>query len=273
MMAAQWARLRAGSLADGSAHPLIRNLSNHAALSDEERNAIVQATGKVSDFRSGDDIVSRGDLTGGVRLMLDGFACRYKILEDGRRQILGYLVPGDLCDLHVFLLKRMDHSVAAMTRSRVAIISQANILAFTDRYPNLTRALWWSTLREEAVTREWVVNLGQRTAHERMAHLFCEMYHRLNAVGAVNDNSCVLPLTQTALGDTLGLSTVHINRTLQDLRAHGLISFKAGVLTIHDLPGLELAGFFSPDYLHLGNGKAVRTTGTHQPTGELQTKR
>src|SRR5262245_57680006 len=167
----------------------------------------------------------------------------------------------------------MDHSIAAMTRTKVGIISQASVLAFTDRYPNLTRALWWSTLLDEAITREWVVNLGQRTAYERMAHLFCELYYRLDAIGDVKDGSYALPLTQTALGDTLGLSTVHINRTLQDLRAHGLISFRSGTMTVHDLPALEIAGFFSADYLHLGDGDAARAAGTHRPNSELQTKR
>lgn len=235
------------------AHPLVRKLSNFTVLTDEERTAVIHATGKTSDFKAGDDIVQRGDPTGGVRLILEGIACRYKILEDGRRQILGYLIPGDLCDLHVFLLNRMDHSIAALTRCKVAIIAQTNVLAFTDAYPNLTRALWWCTLLDEAITREWVVNLGQRTAYERMAHLFCEMYYRLEAIGEVRDHSYTLPLTQTGLGDTLGLSTVHVNRTLQDLRARRLITFKGGVLTVHDLPALEAAGFFSRDYLHLGD--------------------
>src|SRR5262245_65956347 len=167
----------------------------------------------------------------------------------------------------------MDHSIAAMTRTKVGIISQASVLAFTDRYPNLTRALWWSTLLDEAITREWVVNLGQRTAYERMAHLFCELYHRLRAIGEVKNDSFALPLTQTALGDTLGLSTVHINRTLQDLRSHGLISFKGGSMTVHDLPALELAGFFSADYLHLGDRARGQTAGTLKPNSELQMKR
>jgi len=272
-MASQWVSLHAEPPSAGLAHPLVRKLSTYTNLSDEERKAVLQASSKSTEFKSGDDIVVRGDLTGGVRLVLNGFACRYKILEDGRRQILGYLIPGDLCDLHIFLLKRMDHSIAAMTRTKVAVISQASVLAFTDRYPNLTRALWWSTLLDEAITREWVVNLGQRTAYERMAHLFCELYYRLDAIGAVTDGSYLLPLTQTALGDMLGLSTVHINRTLQDLRAHGLITFKAGVLTVKDLPKLETAGFFSAEYLHLGDRDSGGIAGTPAKPSELQRKR
>jgi CRP-like cAMP-binding protein len=252
-MTSQRVAVRADPPPSGGAHPLVRKLSNFTALSSDEREALVRATGTVSIFKPGDDIVQRGDLTGGVRLIIEGFACRYKLLEDGRRQILGYLLPGDLCDLHVFLLKRMDHSITAMSVSKVAVISQSSVLTFTDKYPNLTRALWWSTLLGEAITSEWVVNLGQRTAYERMAHLFCELYHRLRAIGSLDGSSYYLPLTQTGLGDTLGLSNVHVNRTLQELRSQRLISFKSGLLTVHDLPKLERVGFFSADYLHLRN--------------------
>lgn len=252
-MPSQMGALRTDPQHFDGANPLIRKLSNYTVLSTEESEAVIKAIDKISDFKAGDDIVERGDQTGGVRLVIDGFACRYKILEDGRRQILAYLVPGDLCDLHVFLLKRMDHSIAAMDSTKVGIISQNSILSFTDKYPNLTRALWWSTLLDEAITREWVVNLGQRTAYERMAHLFCELFYRLRAIGRVEGKSYSLPLTQTALGDTLGLSNVHVNRTLQDLRGQGLVSFKGGVLTVNDLPALERVGFFSADYLHLGD--------------------
>lgn len=257
-MGSQQTAMRIDPAPAGSAHPLIRKLSNFTVLSETEHAAVLHAIGKISDFKTGDDIVQRGDLTGGVRLVLQGFACRYKILEDGRRQILGYLLPGDMCDLHVFLLKRMDHSIAAMARTKVGIISQASVLAFTDGFPNLTRALWWSTLLDEAITREWVVNLGQRTAYERMAHLFCELFYRLRAIGEVHGNSYALPLTQTTLGDTLGLSNVHVNRTLQELRRQGLISFKGGILSIKDLPTLERLGFFTPDYLHTGDRASER---------------
>ena len=259
-MTPQWgagaARVEAARDLDG--HPLIRKLSQFTELSADERKAIIDATGKVSDFASGDDIVRRGDLTGGVKLVVEGFACRYKLLDDGRRQILAYLIPGDLCDPQVFLLNRVEYSTAAMTRTKVAFISQNDVLALTDKFPNLTRALWWSTLLDEAITREWVVNLGQRTAHERMAHLFCELFYRMRSIGSVTGNSYPLPITQATLGDTLGLSNVHVNRTIQELRAQGLISFKGGVVTVNELPALERVGFFSADYLHLGERRPQR---------------
>jgi CRP-like cAMP-binding protein len=254
MLQSETVAARAEISRDSESHPLVRKLSQFAGLAAEERKAIAGVTGKISEFASGDDIVRRGDLTGGVKLVVEGFACRYKLLDDGRRQILAYLIPGDFCDLNLFLLDRVEHSTAAMTRTRVAFISQNDVLALTDKFPNLTRALWRSTLLDEAITSEWVVNLGQRTAYERMAHLFCELFYRMRSINGVTGNSYALPITQAALGDTVGLSNVHVNRTIQELRAQGLISFRGGVITVNDLPALERVGFFSADYLHLDGG-------------------
>jgi len=232
-------------------NPLLRKLSNFTKLSDEESNAVNASCMEVREFGAHEDVISQGDRTGGVKLLLEGFACRYKVLEDGRRQIVAYFVPGDLCDLRVFILKRMDHSIGAVVASKVATISPDNILRLTHNYPTLTRALWWSTLVEEAIAREWIVNVGQRNALERMAHLFCELLYRFRAVGLNQGNSCTLPLTQVELAETLGLSSVHVNRTLQELRRQKLITFEGGTLTIQELDALKEMSFFNPDYLHL----------------------
>jgi CRP-like cAMP-binding protein len=238
-------------------NPLLRKLSNFTQLSEEECKVVNASTSDVREFAAREDVISQGDRTGGVKLLLEGFACRYKVLEDGRRQIVAYFVPGDLCDLRVFILKRMDHSIGAVVASKVATISPENILKMTDNYPTLTRALWWSTLVEEAIAREWIVNVGQRNALERIAHLFCELLYRFRAVGLNQGNSCTLPLTQVELAETLGLSPVHVNRTLQALRRQKLITLEGGTLTIQDLDALKELSFFNPDYLHLdyGNGK------------------
>src|SRR6202022_3621958 len=232
-------------------NPLLRKLANFTALSEEESNAIVDCCKDVREIAAREDVISQGDRTGGVKLLLEGFACRYKVLEDGRRQIVAYFVPGDLCDLRVFILKRMDHSIGAVTASKVATISPENVLRLTNNYPNLTRALWWSTLVEEAVAREWIVNVGQRNALERMAHLFCELLYRFRAVDLNQGLSCTLPLTQVELAETLGLSSVHVNRTLQELRRQKLITLDGGTLTIQSLRALEDLSFFNADYLHL----------------------
>src|ERR1700733_7587547 len=232
-------------------NPLLRKLSNFAALSEEESTAIVDSCRDVREVGAREDVISQGDRTGGVKLLLDGFACRYKTLEDGRRQIVAYFVPGDLCDLRVFILKRMDHSIGAIAPSRVATIAPENVLKLMHTHPALTRALWWSTLVEEAIAREWIVNVGQRNALERMAHLFCELLYRFRAVGLNEGNSCTLPLTQVELAETLGLSSVHVNRTLPALRRRTLITLEGGTLTIQDLDTLKEVSFFNPDYLRL----------------------
>jgi CRP-like cAMP-binding protein len=232
-------------------NPLLRKLANFTALSAVERQAVVDSCGDVREVAAREDVIAQGDRTGGVKLLLEGFACRYKTLEDGRRQIVAYFVPGDLCDLRVFILKRMDHSIGAIAPSRIATIAPQNILNLLHTYPTLTTALWWSTLVEEAIAREWIVNVGQRNALERTAHLFCELLYRFRAVGLNEGLSCTLPLTQVELAETLGLSSVHVNRTLQELRRQKLITLDSGTLTIQDLHALEELSFFNADYLHL----------------------
>jgi CRP-like cAMP-binding protein len=232
-------------------NPLLRKLANFTELSEEESQAVADCCGDIREVGAREDVITQGDRTGGVKLLLDGFACRYKTLEDGRRQIVAYFVPGDLCDLRVFILKRMDHSIGAIAPSKVATISPENVLKLTHTYPTLTRALWWSTLVEEAILREWIVNVGQRNALERMAHLFCELLYRFRAVDLNQGLSCILPLTQIELAETLGLSSVHVNRTLQTLRRKKLITLNGGTLTIENLPALEELSFFNVEYLHL----------------------
>jgi len=244
-------------------NPLLRKLANFTVLSDPEMNAIRECCGDARTFAAGEDVIAQGDRTGGVKLLLEGFACRYKVLENGRRQIVAYFVPGDLCDLRVFILKRMDHSIGAVAASRVASIAPEDILEIMSSFPNLTRALWWSTLVEEAIAREWIVNVGQRNALERMAHLFCELLFRFRAVGLNQGNSCTLPLTQVALAETLGLSSVHVNRTLQQLRRQHLITLEGGTLTIRNLDKLMEVSLFNPDYLHLDYNND-RAHGTHR---------
>jgi CRP-like cAMP-binding protein len=148
----------------------------------------------------------------------------------------------------------MDHSIGAIAPSQVATIAPDNVLKLMHNYPTLTRALWWSTLVEEAIAREWIVNVGQRNALERTAHLFCELLYRFRAVGLNQGLSCTLPLTQVELAETLGLSAVHVNRTLQELRRQKLITLDDGRLTIQNLRILEELSFFNADYLHLEHG-------------------
>jgi CRP-like cAMP-binding protein len=165
--------------------------------------------------------------------------------------MLAFLLPGDVCDLNSFVLERTDHSILALTDVTVARLTPEAVEELTDGHPRLLRALWWAQLVDQAITREWVMNTGQRTALERTAHLLCELFWRLRAVGQTRGDTCELPITQIELGDTLGLSSVHVNRMLQELRREGLIVLRDRELVIADLELLQSAALFDPGYLHL----------------------
>ncbi len=233
------------------ANPLTRKLSNYVDLSEDDRQALESLAQHPKTFAAHTDIISEGDPTGGVYLILTGWACRYKVLPDGQRQIMAYFIPGDLCDQRIFILKRMDHSIGTVTPATVAVIPAETIISLTDQHPRIARGLWWSTLVDEAITREWVINLGQRNALERVAHLICEMFVRLRAVGLTDGLSFDFPTTQTELADTVGLTLVHTNRMLQELRAEGLISLKGRKMSMLDLDRLANLSMFNQNYLHL----------------------
>ena len=232
-------------------HHLIRKLEHFTKLSCDDRQILGAVASKRRTFAEHSDIIEEGNDPSHVNLILEGWACRYKQLDDGRRQIISFFVPGDLCDTHIYILREMDHSIAALTPVKVAEISRASLDRLMDEHSRVTKALWWDSLVGVAIQREWTVNLGQRTAIERLGHLFCELFLRLRGVGLTEGDSCALPLTQMELADALGLSNVHINRTLQELRRAGLIVLKGGCLTIPDLAALQKASLFNPNYLHL----------------------
>jgi CRP-like cAMP-binding protein len=234
---------------------LVRKLETFTELSEEEKRALQDAVGPIRSFGSHEDLIREGDQSTGVPVVISGFACRHKMLPDGRRQIIGYFLPGDMCDARVFILKRMDHTISTLSPTTICLLPREAVLEITSRYPRITRAFWWNTLVEEAIVRQWLVNIGQRTALERLAHLFCEIYVRLQVVGLATQAGCELPVTQSELADTVALSTVHVNRTLKELRRVGLVSMSSKSLIIHDLPGLRTLAMFDPGYLHLeGDG-------------------
>src|SRR5262245_15530891 len=246
------------TLNDPGTSRLIRKLEHYTTLTDEDKHALANAVSQSRLYGPHETLVAESDPPTGVNLILSGFACRYKTLPDGRRQIVAYFLPGDVCDVRIFLLKRMDHAIGTIAATKVAILSGDALVALMDRSPSLTRAFWWATLVEEAIAREWLVNVGQRTALERVAHLFCEVFVRLQAVGLTDGTKCELPVTQSELADTLALSTVHINRTLRELRREGLVSMRGKLLEIHDLDALKSVAMFDPGYLHLGDTQTAR---------------
>jgi CRP-like cAMP-binding protein len=235
---------------------LIRRFERFADLEATETRALEAAASSTRRFDSRDTLAKQGDPTDRIFVILDGFACRYRLLPDGRRQILAYLLPGDMCDSRTFVLSRMDHSIAALCPVEAAVLSQEDVQRL-ERHPALAAAIAWNALAHQSIMREWLVNVGNRTSFERISHLFCETFARLQVVGLTTDNSCELPLTQMELADTLALSSVHVNRTLMELRRSGLVTFHSRHLVIHDSAALRSAAGFDPAYLHLERTRAT----------------
>jgi CRP-like cAMP-binding protein len=184
-------------------------------------------------------------------LLLEGMVCRYKDLRDGRRQIAQIHVSGDFVDLHGFTLQRLDHNLMALTDCRIGVVPHDRLRAITEQFPHLTRLYWLMTNIDAAMSREWELSLGRRGAAAKVAHLFCEMYVRLGVVGLCDGNSCPFPLIQTEIAECVGLTPVHVNRTLQELRRQGLVELKSKRLVIPDFDRLKAVAEFNPNYLYL----------------------
>ena len=231
--------------------PHIRKLERFATLSRDESLAMEEICGQVVERPAGTDLIREGERPKYVHILLEGWAYRYKILPDGGRQIMAYLIPGDWCDLHIFILKRMDHSIGLLSDARVALIAEERIIELLDNQPRIARAMFWASLVDEATLREWLANTLRRPPFERLAHLLCELWLRMNAVGLVQEDAFDLPLTQAELGDTIGLNPVSVNRVLQRMRAEGLIKLGGRYLTLLDSTRMMALSKFDPNYLHL----------------------
>lgn len=231
--------------------PLFRKLEIRDILSSEERQILSDAASSPVSFRAGADLVAEGDRPERSTLVVAGFTTRYRQLADGRRQITGIHMAGDFVDLPSLLLKVMDHSVGALSDCSVVTFPHAALREVTERQPHLARLLWLTTLLDAGILREWVLGMGRLTAPQQLAHFICETYVRLQVAGLAPDRTFSLPLTQTALGDALGLSSVHINRTLQDLRSEGLFTWEGNRIRIIDWERLQRRANFDPLYLHL----------------------
>jgi CRP-like cAMP-binding protein len=236
---------------------LIRKLESIADLPDAERAALCDLPISVRTIAADSDLVSEGQNPTECCLLIEGFVCRYKILPDGGRQIFSFHIPGDVVDLQSLHLKTMDHSVGALIASQVGMIPHQAIHQLTTRYPRIAAALWRDTLVDAAIFREWLAGVGRRSAKQRIAHLFCELYVKYRSVGLGEERGIELAVTQAELGDALGLSTVHVNRVMQDLRSDGVVSTRGRFLVVEDWRGLCASGDFDPAYLHLDHKFAV----------------
>lgn len=195
-------------------------------------------------------MIREGDRPGPVFVVLEGWACRYKILPNGSRQILAYLMPGDSCDLHVGLLAEMDHSIQTVTPALVATVSRPEMDDVFTRYPGIARAMYLAQLIDEGTMRAWITSMGRRASIERVAHLMCELYLRARNIGITLEPPFALPLSQTMLADSLGMTPVHLNRVLKALRSTGAMTLQRGSLVIEDpVMLIQIAGF-DENYLH-----------------------
>lgn len=228
----------------------IAKLRGFAQLSREEVKALAAATDTARQVPAKTDLIREGDRPGPVFVMLEGWACRYKILPTGTRQILAFLMPGDACDLHVGLLAEMDHGIQTIVPSTVATIDNAAMEAILDRHRGIARAMYTSQLVDEGTMRAWITSMGRRTSTERVAHLMCELYFRARNIGLATNAGLSLPLSQILLADSLGMTAVHLNRILKELRITGAMTLERGSLVISDPATLiNLAGF-DENYLH-----------------------
>lgn len=230
---------------------LLMKLRARDEVSPAEEAALRDAVAELRDHPADRIIIREAQELVTSTLLLEGFVCRYKDLRNGERQITALHVPGDFVDLHSFSLKHLDHSIMTLTPCRVALVPHAKLTEITETLPHLTRLLWFSTNLDASIQREWELSLGRRPAVARAAHLFCELRVRLGLIGMADEAGYRLPITQTELAECLGLTAVHVNRTLRELRERGLMEFRRGEVTLKNLQGLERLAEFRSDYLYV----------------------
>lgn len=232
--------------------PLIMKMEQFTSFSDEDRALLNDLVAKRQrQYGAREDIIAEGEKSQDIHIVVSGLACRYKVLEDGRRQIMAFLVPGDPCDSEIFILDAMDHTIGTLAPSVIASISGTIMKDLLLNRPGIALAFWWSTLQDEGVLRERIIDEGRRDAYSRIAFLIYEVFLRMRAVGAIDDAVFEFPITQTDLADATGLTPVHVNRMMQQLREEKLIAAEGKRWTMLDPAGMRRAAQFNGNYLHL----------------------
>jgi CRP-like cAMP-binding protein len=229
----------------------LRKLRKRDDVSADEEAAIRGAVSEVRTVRADQVFIRSGQELNESTLLLDGWMARAKDLSAGERLISELHVAGDFVDLHSFTLKRLEHDIITLTTCRIALVPHERLKTITEKYPHLTRIYWFSTNLDAAIHRERALSLGRRSAIARTAHLLCELYVRLEIAGLTQGHGYDFPLTQEELSECLGLTSVHVNRTLQELRRQELIRLEARRLEILDLARLQAVAEFDPAYLYL----------------------
>ena len=230
---------------------LLRRLAAHSPLDDDDRQAILALPWSLKTIEPHGYIVREGDAPTVCGVLVSGFAFRQKLTGEGGRQIVSLHVPGDPLDLQNFHLEESDHNVQALTRAEVAVVGCGEMRDLAQVRPAIGRAIFVNTLVDGSIFREWILNVGRRVALARVAHVLCELGVRLEAQGLADHYSYELPMTQEQLADVVGLTPVHVNRTLKALEASGLINRQRRKMTFPDWDALRDAGDFNQRYLHL----------------------
>lgn len=222
-------------------------------LTEEEKRALEDAVARVERYPARLTTYRRGELIRQSTLIISGTMCRYMDDREGHRQLVAYHIAGDFIDLHGFPLQRLDHDIATISEAEVALVPHERLTAITERFPHLARMLWFSTLLDAAMHREWIFRIGRLDAAGRIAHFLSETHARMVAVGLVRDGWSDFPLTQQDIGEACGLTSVHVNRMMRRLREQGLVELADRSVRIARPDALARIGEFSPDYLYLGD--------------------
>jgi CRP-like cAMP-binding protein len=235
---------------------LLKKLMQFSDFSDDDRRLINGLTSeRQRQYGSREDIVREGEHSEDIHVVLSGLACRYKHLEDGSRQIMAFLVPGDPCDSEIFILDQMDHSIGTLAPSTIASISGARMKELLLNRASIALAFWWNTLQDEGVLRERIIDEGRRDAYARVGFLIYEIFVRMRALGVIDNNIFEFAVTQVDLADATGLTPVHVNRMLKRLREEQLIAIEGKNWTILDPVGLRKMAKYEASYLHLDRAK------------------
>lgn len=229
--------------------PFARKLGAFMALSADELSALDKLYGRRKAFPAGRDMVHQGQADQSAYVLASGWVCSYKLLSGGSRQIVDFQIPGDFLGLRSVLFRAADHNVEPVTRVEASEVLPKDLLETFGNTPRLATAVLWAASRDEAMVVEHLVGIGRRDAKERMAHFLLELGARLKLVGLGSSLGFACPLSQYLLADALGLSAVHVNRVLRELREDGLVTFRNGQVEIHDLDGLVQLADFDKTYL------------------------
>lgn len=230
---------------------LLKRLRYYCDLDEETSKPLLDMPGRLAEAPRGTDLIVAGDTPTHGFIVETGWAIRYTLLSDGRRQVLNVLMPGDIFDLQVFIAAEADHSVTAITDMTVKTFKAEDLLDLFNLSGRLAQALWWASVQEEAMLREQIVRNGRRNAGERIAHFLLELHRRAVMVDEGRGDGFRLPMTQTLVGDALGLTSIHVNRILKRFRDEGFIKRAGQWIELTNVEALVELCEFDPSYLHL----------------------